>query len=117
MKYFILFFVVAVLTLSSCKTKKNLSNKADSSASQISMADKTLGKVSHQFRSSGCATVILVGITGQESPMILIPKDTLPQSIDVDGTEIYFKYRKLKMPQPKGCSKGIPAEITDLIKK
>jgi hypothetical protein len=47
----------------------------------------------------------------------LIPRDTLSPEFDIDGLEIFFNYRKLKMPNPKGCSVGIPAEIKDISKK
>lgn len=79
------------------------------------VASKTSGMVSHQFRVTGCATVIVVA--GTTPPLILIPKNKLPDNMDVDGLEISFNYRKLKMPQPVGCSKGIPAELNDIKKK
>jgi hypothetical protein len=75
----------------------------------------TIGKVSHKFRATGCATVIIVDQDGNE--LVLIPKDKLVNDLDVDGLQINFNYRTLKMPQPAGCSKGIPAEITDISKK
>jgi hypothetical protein len=44
----------------------------------------------------------------------LIPKDALDKKVDKDGQEIYFNYRPLKMPNPAGCTAGMPAEITDV---
>ncbi|MCW3105058.1 MAG: hypothetical protein JWO09_3498 [Bacteroidetes bacterium] len=49
--------------------------------------------------------------------MTLIPKDKLASEYDVDGLEIAFNYHPLKMPNPAGCTVGMPAEITDLSKK
>jgi len=76
---------------------------------------KTIGKVSHEYRATGCSTVIVV--VGATKPLILIPKNKLSADIDVDGLEITFNYRTLKMPQPAGCTKGIPAELSDIAKK
>jgi hypothetical protein len=47
----------------------------------------------------------------------LIPKDKLASEYDMDGLEITFNYHPLKMPNPAGCTVGMPAEITDLSKK
>lgn len=74
------------------------------------------GKVSHKYRESGCATVIIIQATGETGEIILIPKDKLNTDIDMDGQTITFDYRPLKMPQPAGCTVGIPAEITNITK-
>ena len=101
-----------------CKSKKSTNAvPANTATEQTPKPAKTLGKVSHQFRATGCATVIVVTRTGQEEPLILIPKDSLPSELDVDGKEIYFNYRTLKIHQPQGCSKGIPAEVTGVERK
>jgi hypothetical protein len=76
---------------------------------------KTLGKVSHQFRGEGCFTVIIIKQPGND--IILIPKNPLPKKFDKNGLEIKFEYRLLRMPNPKGCEKGRPAEITNISKK
>lgn len=73
----------------------------------------TRGKVSHQFRKSGCATVIIVKGNNGEEELVLIPKDALKKEIDIDGMIIYFNYHPLKMRNPPGCVTGMPAEITD----
>jgi hypothetical protein len=74
-----------------------------------------MGKVSHKYRAGGCSTVIVFIKDGTE--MTLIPKDKLAAEFDVDGQAIMFNYRPLKMPNPAGCTVGMPAEITDLSKK
>jgi hypothetical protein len=83
---------------------------------QASIENKTLGKVSHKYRASGCNTVIEVKLEGDEI-QTLIPKDKLAADFDIDGLEVYFNFLVLRMPQPKGCSVGQPAEINDLLKK
>lgn len=93
--------------------------KTDTSVPSIQKAVKkrtgnTRGKVSHQFRKSGCATVIIVKGNNGEEELVLIPKDALKKEIDMDGMIIYFNYHPLKMPNPPGCVKGMPAEITDV---
>jgi len=77
----------------------------------------TLGKVSHQYRATGCATVVIVKRDDSQQPITLIPRDTLSEIFDVDGLEIYFNYHPLKMRNPAGCKVGIPAELTDISKK
>lgn len=73
----------------------------------------TKGEVSHEYRATGCATVILVA-NEDGSSMTLIPKDKLDSKFDKNGLKISFNYHPLKMANPAGCSVGIPAEITDI---
>ena len=77
----------------------------------------TLGKVSHQYRATGCATVVIVKQEDVSDPITLIPRDTLAPAFDMDGLEIWFNYRPLKMRNPAGCKVGMPAELTDITKK
>jgi len=101
-----------------CKTKKNIgvpeTNTTDKGTSTLA---KTAGRVSHQFRTTGCATIIIVKTKDTANPIILIPRDPLPHELDVNGLEISFNYHTLRIPQPPGCDKGIPANISDLKKK
>jgi hypothetical protein len=55
--------------------------------------------------------------TQDGSEVTLIPKDKLAKEFDVDGLEVQFNYHALKMPQPEGCTVGMPAEISELTKK
>lgn len=119
MKKYVFFLLISVLAVSSCKSKKKASASADSAPAVASRAEEpagnTTGKVSHRYRQSGCATVITFMQDGTETT--LIPSVKLDAGYDVDGLDVRFNYRLLKMPNPEGCNAGIPAEITDLSKK
>lgn len=120
MKKYIVIILVGVALVSACKSKKaaTATTAATSTATAVSASTAlglTVGKVSHQYRAGGCATVIVFSKEGSE--MTLIPKDKLPTTLDVDGLEINFNYHLLKMPNPAGCTVGMPAEITDISKK
>jgi hypothetical protein len=113
MRLFLLISVFCIFIIPACQVKHR-------SAKQVDVAEipsgKTLGIVSHKYRDTGCATVIIVKKDGQED-LTLIPKDTLQKEIDVDGLEIFFNYRLLKMKNPAGCNTGTPALLTDISKK
>ncbi len=114
MKLFIFLLLICTFSFHSCKPKQKTN---DQEAKTVAPVGATLGKVSHQYRKTGCATVIIVHYSNPEEMMTLIPKDTLAPAFDIDGLEIYFNYRKLKMPNPRGCTAGMPAEIKDISKK
>jgi hypothetical protein len=99
-------------------SKENVKPTENKTAMQEveNIENKTLGKVSHRYRTAGCNTVIEVKLEEGEI-QTLIPKDKLSQEFDVDGTELYFNFLVLRMPQPEGCKIGQPAEITDIVKK
>ena len=78
--------------------------------------DKTWGIVSHKFMNKGCPTVILVA-QNEGDTLVLIPRDALMQDYDVDGLQIAFNYRLLKMHSMPGCDNGMPAEITGISKE
>jgi hypothetical protein len=123
MKKYIFILLISVTAVTACKSKKNTASSSASASSSSSStasivaasAGNTTGKVSHKYRSTGCATVIVFSQDGNE--MTLIPKDKLTSEFDVDGLEIRFNYHSLKMPNPAGCNVGMPAEITDISKK
>lgn len=135
MKKIILFSAIVSFTFISCKVKSTKENstkensttnkqtenatsnaQVQTSLEPANIENKTLGKVSHKYRASGCNTVIEVKLEGDEI-QTLIPKDKLDANFDVDGLELYFNFHLLRMPQPAGCSTGQPAEITDVVKK
>lgn len=124
MKYLLLFTLSLSVTMA-CKvksSKENANNNApiksnvNNEQTVTPAENKTLGKISHKYRASGCNTVIEVKLEGDEI-QTLIPKDKLPKNLDIDGLEVYFNFLVLRMPQPAGCSVGQPAEITDIVKK
>jgi hypothetical protein len=116
MKKYVFFSLIIFFAVASCRSNKATSSSAAGSSSLTAApAGSTTGKVSHQYRSTGCATVIVFTKDGTE--MTLIPKDKLAAELDADGLEITFNYHLLKMPNPAGCSVGMPAEITDAAKK
>src|ERR1044072_5977840 len=88
----------------------------DVAAEQSDKPPKTSGVVSHMFMNKGCPTVILVTEAAGDT-LVLIPRDVLMKEYDVDGLQISFNYRLLKMRSTPGCDKGIPAEITSINKK
>ena len=125
----ILLAFVASATIG-CKTKKGstatTSTATTTSASTTSTTTSTtstsvettegafVGKVSHKYKDGGCATVII--IAGDSGETVLIPKDQLAKDVDMDGQLIKFDYHALKMPQPAGCTVGIPVEVTNITK-
>ncbi|MEI7594605.1 MAG: hypothetical protein WCK02_02575 [Bacteroidota bacterium] len=110
---FLLFILIFSLNIS-CKTKKEAEVPPVENNQAIG---KTVGTVSHQYRKSGCETVIVVTLSKDESPLILIPITKLQESLDVDGLLISFDYTKSKVKQPAGCATGIPVVITNAAKK
>lgn len=122
MKKLIVMVCLLSLTGLACKVKSSTKDNTQTVQNNTTMTEaynienKTLGKVSHQYRATGCSSVIEIKLEGDEI-QTLIPKDKLAKEFDVDGTEIYFNFLLLRMPQPEGCSTGQPAEITDIVKK
>lgn len=141
---FTLALTVSFFTTTSCKTKKSATTSATttttSSSSTPGVSGTTTtttttttmettnttasspnqgahaGKVSHKYRAGGCETVIVIMAHDDVAEITLIPKDKLNKDIDVEGQTITFDYQPLKMPQPAGCTVGIPAEISNVTK-
>ena len=114
MRFHILFFAGLLLMSYSCKTKKPSDQQNSQTVEQTVAKGKTLGRISHQYRATGCNTIIVVE---SKDPLVLIPIDTLSQEIDKDGKEIYFDYRVSRIKNPAGCSHGIPAVLSNISKK
>jgi hypothetical protein len=111
----LLYLLILVLVLSiSCKSKQAI---VKTNGTNTTTKGATTGKVSHKYKSSGCSAIIIVNKTEQNSPMVLIPIESLPESFNKDGMEISFDYHLLKVKNPDGCSDGIPAEIINISKK
>jgi len=114
MKTSIFVFIVVLSINLACKTQDEIKN--DKSVDIVVNAGTTLGQVSHQYRETGCATVVIIHKEGQKD-ITLIPIETLPEKYDKDKLEIYFNYHTLKVKNPDGCNVGIPAILTDISKK
>lgn len=110
MKKLTILLACLMILSAGCKTKKN------SNGDQAMNPGNTTGKVSHQYQSTGCNTVIIVTNADDQSTQVLIPNAPLPDKFDKDGLSIKFNYRLLKMPNPPGCGAGNVAEITDVAK-
>jgi hypothetical protein len=114
MKSYFFLMVISFSSIASCKSQQAV-NAYGTANEQNSEAPITIGKVSHQYKATGCETVVVVRLESDEL-LTLIPKDKLNE-FDVDGLEIKFNYRTLKMPTPAGCKVGIPAELKNISKK
>jgi hypothetical protein len=116
MKKPFLIIVISCCFITACKTSRNTISYSDPYESPS--APKVIGKVSHQYQITGCSTVIIVDSSARTSnaPHVLIPKDKLPNNLDIEGLEISFNYRILRMPNPLGCNTGTPAEVTHITK-
>jgi hypothetical protein len=114
----VLFIIFLILVFGiSCKTKHKSEATVIKNEPVTNINDtRTAGKVSHQYRAGGCATVIIVARENQDKPLTLIPREPLSSEFDIDGLAIKFNYLTLKMRNPNGCLVGIPAEITNVSK-
>lgn len=108
--------LMAYLSITACCAVKDSSNLSSTNNSSNNLG-LTLGKVSHQYRNTGCSTVVIINSKKIEDQIVLIPLDTLSSEFDVDGLEIYFNYHPLKRMNPAGCSVGAPAKLSDISKK
>jgi hypothetical protein len=107
--------LAAVLSFgTACKSKKEVASTNKETKAAIG---KITGKVSHQYRASGCATVVITANPDGGEELTLIPSVKLASEFDVDGLQISFDYITLRMPQPEGCTKGVPAEFSNISKK
>ena len=118
LKYPFLILALILLISASCKPKAAAAStsKPEVKPAAANEKPKTTGKVSHEYVAMGCGTVVIVPNPIGGDPQILIPSPKLGD-FDVDGQTISFHWRPLKMMNPKGCTKGSPAELTDIIKQ
>lgn len=106
-KFWCLIFFVGFTTAYSQETAKT--NTAQTTT------PKNTGKISHHYKAKGIAVVI--NISTSEGDIILIPKTPLAKEFDVNGLEIKFDYKLLRVPSPKGCPKAHYAVISNISKK
>jgi hypothetical protein len=105
----------ALTIVFACKSVKQQPATQPDKNEASSLSEST-GRVSHEFKASGCETIVRVAVPNSPQPLILIPKDNLGE-FDQDGLEIMFHYQILRMPNPAGCKQGMPAVFTDIRKK
>lgn len=95
------------VTLSCKTTHQSVENNA-----RPIIKGSTEGVVSHQYRKSGCQTVIV--IKNLQETFTIIPVEGFDAKYDKDNLKISFDYLPLKMKNPDGCNVGIPAEIKNI---
>ena len=115
MKPLFLILLLAVFFTSCCVSKHKTETVETKQVNEHTGV--TLGRVSHQYRATGCATVVIINWEKPDEQITLIPLDTLSKEFDVDGEEIYFNYHPLKRMNPPGCTAGFPAELSAISKK
>jgi hypothetical protein len=113
--------LIAILVLAgySCKTKPQAQTQTqtqttDAYSGSTKIVAKTEGKVSHEYRATGCNTVVVVKTDDASNPLVLIPITALPEKFDKDGITLFFNYSLSRIKNPEGCSHGIPAVLTDI---
>lgn len=113
MRWLFIFSVIFSVSFVSCKSKQKTHNDNDKIVEQPAQTNgEYMGVVHHNYEESTCSVVVVnVG----EEDMVLIPVNGLPEAMDIDGMQIRFNYHALKMPQPEGCTSGIPVELTDVV--
>jgi len=113
-KQFVIYYLLLApcfLVLASCKAKQaNATQPTDTN--QPTNTLKTSGIVSHQYRPSGCQTIMLCKREVEKDTLFLIPMTSLGE-FDKAGLEISFSYRILRVHNPKGC-KGTPVQVSDI---
>ncbi len=122
-------FVMIYFSLGvACKTQKPQTPTNNSSADVTKVPEGTktseikdsltVGKVTYLLNKGNCVTVIIQNKeTETDKKIIIIPKDPLPPDLDKEGALIKFNYRLLRMKNSEGCLQGIPAALTDVVKK
>ena len=89
MRFPVLILIALLMISPACKTCKKSEVKSVNTE-QTTTQPKTIGKVSHQYKSTGCATVIIVKQKDSEETLTLIPKDGLAMA---NAMEVYKKAR------------------------
>lgn len=105
-----LILLLGIILLISCKSsEKQVVNKLISTV----VKGKYTGKVTHQYKTEGCKTIIIVN-KENDKPLNLIPMNELDAKYDKDNLKISFDFLPLRVKNPLGCNIGIPAQITNI---
>lgn len=112
MRWLLIVSILLSVSTMSCKCKKNLHDDNEKIVEQPAASNgEFVGVVRHNFEESTCT--VIEALDGDQV-VYFIPVNGLPESMDIDGMQIRFNYHPLKMPQPEGCTKGIPVELSDV---
>lgn len=116
MRYLV--FASCLFIYSSCQTVKSIKTKepvAIETYSNTEDSSFTYGKVTHLINTNQCVCITVFNKKSNPSiELILLPKDPLPYNLNKEGTEIKFHYHTLKIKNPEGCLKGMPAVLTEI---
>ena len=113
MRWLLIFSMILSVSMISCKCKQKTHDDNENVVVEQPANEKGtfVGIIHHNFEESTCTVIEAVNGT---DVFYLIPVNGLPESMDLDGMQIRFNYTALRMPQPEGCAKGIPAELRDV---
>ncbi|PLW93556.1 MAG: hypothetical protein C0592_05735 [Marinilabiliales bacterium] len=112
MRWLLIISMILSVTLISCKCKEKVKDDNAVVVEQPAVSNgEFVGIVHHNFEESTCT--VIEAVAGDEI-LYLIPVNGLPEELNVDGATIRFNYTALRMPQPEGCTKGIPVELRDV---
>ncbi|MBN2727994.1 MAG: hypothetical protein JXR53_02115 [Bacteroidales bacterium] len=114
MRWLLIFSMILSVTLFSCKCRekqKDINEIQDTEIITGVVQGEHIGVIHHNYEESTCT--VIEAVKGDEV-FYLIPVNGLPEAMDIDGMLIRFNYHALKMPQPEGCTKGIPVELSDV---
>lgn len=116
LKAFSLLILLLSVAAPGCKPKQKTASPAPHASDPgIEAGPKVYGRVTHDYRASGCGTAVMLTDSASQAQIILLPVDTLGV-LDVEGLQISFRYRPLKRKNPLGCRTGFPAKLTDIEK-
>ncbi|NVN94526.1 MAG: hypothetical protein HXX18_04485 [Bacteroidetes bacterium] len=105
-----LIFFLGIILIVSCKSSEKTSNTR---VANTLTKGKNTGVVSHQYKAEGCGTIIIANIEN-DKPLNLIPMNAMDAKFDKDNLKISFDYLPLRVKNPEGCNKGIPAQISNI---
>ncbi len=115
----ILCLIASVVFFLGCNTsKKNTTTAKEEVVTATDDATKLTGKVTYLVNGNSCLSVLILDANQDtENKLILIPRAALADNMAKEGILISFNYRPLKMKNPEGCLKGIPAELSNVVLK
>ncbi len=120
MKKYQLMLIMILILGTSCRTKKvktQIEDNPPKVETEVIKQGTNVGQVSHQYKSDGCKSIIIIDNVDGSQPQILIPIKGLESDFDVDGMNITFDFILSRVKQPEGCKQGQPAILSNVQKK